>query len=113
MDQGKSPAIGSVSSYARAKPDYILAPGALASWSTTFKATPYLVAPAAVTFTDKDGTNEDTYTVPATTGIDYLVGGKVVAAGKYPGHRQGHGNSAGENRLRPGSWCLGIMVDDV
>ena len=82
--EGKYPAIGSVYSYARAKPDYILAPGALASWSTTFKATPYLVAPAAVTFTDKDGTNEDTYTVPATTGIDYLVGGKVVAAGKYP-----------------------------
>ena len=69
---------------ARAKPDYILAPGAVATWWMRFKNTPFLVAPAAVTFTDKDGTNEDTYSVPATTGIDYLVGGRVVAAGKYP-----------------------------
>jgi hypothetical protein len=69
---------------ARAKPDYVLAPGAVATWWMRFKNTPFLVAPAAVTFTDKDGTNEDTYTVPATAGIDYLVGGRVVAAGKYP-----------------------------
>jgi hypothetical protein len=43
------------------------------------------VSPAAVTFTDKDGTAEDTYTVPSTDGVDYLVGDKVVPAGTYPG----------------------------
>jgi serine protease len=31
-----------------------------------------------VTFTDQDGTAEDTYTVPATDGVDYLIGEKVV-----------------------------------
>ncbi|WP_264356032.1 hypothetical protein [Pseudarthrobacter sp. MM222] len=81
---GTYPATGTFFAYARAKPDYILAPGAVATWSTTFKATPFPSTPAPVTFTDKDGTNEDAYFVPATTGIDYLVGGKVVAAGKYP-----------------------------
>lgn len=70
--------------FARTKPDYILAPGAISAWSKTFQATPYLASPAAVTFTDKEGTNEDTYTIPATTGIDYLVSGRVVAAGTYP-----------------------------
>lgn len=43
------------------------------------------VSPAAVTFTDKDGTAADTYTVPATTGVEYRVGDKVVAAETYPG----------------------------
>jgi serine protease len=70
---------------ARAKTDYVLASGAAAEWSTTFKATPYVVTPAAVTFVDRDGTAEDSYTVPATEGVEYLVGGKVVAAGTYPG----------------------------
>ena len=37
--------------------------------------------------TDRDGTANDTYTIPETVGIDYLVGGaglqKVVSAGTY------------------------------
>ncbi|MBE0011316.1 S-layer homology domain-containing protein, partial [Arthrobacter sp. AET 35A] len=41
--------------------------------------------PAPVTFTDKDGTTEDTYTIPTATGIDYLLNGKVTPAGTYPG----------------------------
>ncbi|MDR6638306.1 hypothetical protein J2Y68_001950 [Paenarthrobacter nitroguajacolicus] len=70
---------------ARAVTDYVLAAGATASWTGTFKATPFVVTPAAVVFTDKDGTKDDSYTVPATAGVEYLVGGKVVAAGTYPG----------------------------
>ena len=38
-----------------------------------------------MTFTDKDGTKDDVYVVPSTAGVEYLVGGKVVAAGTYPG----------------------------
>jgi hypothetical protein len=38
-----------------------------------------------VTFTDKDGTAQDAYTVPPTVGVDYFVGDKVVPAGTYPG----------------------------
>jgi hypothetical protein len=46
---------------------------------------PILVAPIAVTFADKDGTKDDSYTVPATTGVDYFVADRVVPAGTYPG----------------------------
>ncbi|WP_427007067.1 hypothetical protein [Pseudarthrobacter sp. H2] len=45
----------------------------------------YEATPAAVTFTDKNGTKDDSYTVPATAGVDYLVGGNVVPAGTYRG----------------------------
>ena len=48
---------------ARAKTDYVLAAGATTSSSGTFKATPFAVTPAAVTFTDKDGTKDDVYVV--------------------------------------------------
>ncbi|MDV8146972.1 S8 family serine peptidase [Arthrobacter sp. B10-11] len=41
--------------------------------------------PAAVQFTDNLGTPNDTYTVPSATGVEYLVAGKVVAAGTYTG----------------------------
>jgi len=43
------------------------------------------VTPAAVTFTDEPGTARDSYTVPATPGVEYVVDGRVVAAGTYPG----------------------------
>jgi serine protease len=45
----------------------------------TGAATP--VTPAPVTFTDVDGTAEDTYTIPATTGVD-IVGGAPGSAPK-------------------------------
>ncbi|WP_427007081.1 hypothetical protein [Pseudarthrobacter sp. H2] len=57
----------------------------LATITVTDDAPPTSVSPAAVTFTDKDGTTEDTYTVPATTGVEYLKDGNVVPAGTYPG----------------------------
>ncbi|WP_406636686.1 S-layer homology domain-containing protein [Pseudarthrobacter quantipunctorum] len=82
---GMYPGSGSVSVTARAKTDYVLAPGAAAEWSHEFKATPYQVTPPAVIFTDEDGTAQDTYTVPATEGVEYLVGDKATAAGTYPG----------------------------
>ncbi|WP_454084462.1 choice-of-anchor I family protein [Georgenia sp. Marseille-Q6866] len=47
------------------------------------RATP--VTPAAVEFTDADGWEHDTYTVPAVDGVEYLVDGAVVTAGTYPG----------------------------
>ena len=43
------------------------------------------MSPAAVLLNDPLGTKDDTYTIPATTGVDYLVAGKIVAAGTYPG----------------------------
>nr|WP_168202636.1 ThuA domain-containing protein [Georgenia wutianyii] len=46
---------------------------------------PVDVAPAAVTFTDEDGTEDDTYTVPWSVGVEYVVDGEVVAPGTYPG----------------------------
>ncbi|CAH0222097.1 hypothetical protein SRABI83_02404 [Arthrobacter sp. Bi83] len=82
---GTYPGTGTVTVTARPKPDYALADGAAATWTATFKATPYVVTPAAVTFADKDGTAQDRYTVPSTQGVDYLVGGKMVAPGSYLG----------------------------
>jgi predicted alpha-1,2-mannosidase len=85
---------------------YVLGEDTLASWKPTFSlrldpgsiaidrvtvlagdpvvpAEP--VTPAAVTFDDRAGTAEDTYTVPDVEGVEYLVGETVVAAGTYPG----------------------------
>uniref|UniRef100_UPI003A80FDE1 MSCRAMM family protein n=1 Tax=Arthrobacter sp. LFS091 TaxID=3229892 RepID=UPI003A80FDE1 len=76
---GTYPGSGTVTVTARALTGYVLAAGAMASWSGTFKATPFVVTPAAVTFTDKDGTKDDVYVVPAVTGVEYLIGGEVVA----------------------------------
>ena len=44
-----------------------------------------VVLPKAVTFTDKDGTRKDTFTVPASKGVEYVRDGAVVKAGEYPG----------------------------
>ncbi|WP_223940730.1 S-layer homology domain-containing protein [Arthrobacter sp. StoSoilB22] len=82
---GKYPGSGTVTVTARALTDYVLAEGAVSEWSQVFKATPFVVTPAPVVFSDVDGTKDDTYTIPATEGVEYLVGGNVVAAGKYPG----------------------------
>lgn len=41
--------------------------------------------PAPVQFTDRIGAPNDTYTVPSTAGVEYLVAGNVVPAGTYPG----------------------------
>ncbi|WP_426976342.1 hypothetical protein ACQCSU_16490 [Pseudarthrobacter sp. O4] len=49
------------------------------------EAPPTAVSPAAVTFTEKEGTKGDTYTIPTKSGVDYLIGGKVVSAGTYQG----------------------------
>jgi len=43
------------------------------------------VTPAAVTFTDEPGTERDTYTVPESEGVVYLVDGTVVSVGTHPG----------------------------
>src|SRR5690625_2545686 len=43
------------------------------------------VSPEAVTFADEDGTEDDSYTVPAVEGVQYLVDGEVVEAGTYAG----------------------------
>ncbi|WP_307081682.1 S-layer homology domain-containing protein [Arthrobacter agilis] len=82
---GTYPGTGTLTVTARATTGYVLAPNAVTEWTTTFKTTPLQVTPTAVVFTDKDGTKDDTYTIPTTTGVEYQVAGKVVAAGTYPG----------------------------
>ncbi|MET3165383.1 UNVERIFIED_ORG: hypothetical protein ABIB19_003817 [Arthrobacter sp. UYEF10] len=51
----------------------------------TDNPTPVSVVPGAVVFFDGEGTKDDSYTVPSTDGVEYLVDGRVAAAGKYPG----------------------------
>ncbi|MGO1509280.1 MAG: PQQ-dependent sugar dehydrogenase, partial [Actinomycetales bacterium] len=46
---------------------------------------PVEVTPEDVVFTDEDGTENDTYTVPEVEGVEYLVGDEVVEAGTHPG----------------------------
>jgi predicted alpha-1,2-mannosidase len=43
------------------------------------------VTPEAVTFDDQPGVDKDSYKVPTTEGVEYLVGDEVTAAGTYPG----------------------------
>ncbi|MCM3662771.1 hypothetical protein M3148_17580, partial [Georgenia satyanarayanai] len=81
---GSHKATGTVTVTARAMEGFVLAEGARTEWTFTFttgggEPEPVEVTPAAVTFTDASGTENDTYTVPAVQGVEYLVGGKVVA----------------------------------
>lgn len=45
---------------------------------------PTQVTPDDVMFTDVCGTASDTYTIPATAGVDYQINGSTVASGAYP-----------------------------
>ena len=81
-----------VSTAARTSGRPVVSPvAALAATAATVVAPPVpvipllAVIPAAVVFTDEDGTAGDTYTVPARTGVEYLVNGTVKAAGTHPG----------------------------
>jgi hypothetical protein len=85
ISAGVHPGQGTVAINARAKFGFKIPSDAVQSWTLTFTADPIPVTPGAVTFADKDGTKDDVYVVPATAGVEYLVGGKVVAAGTYPG----------------------------
>lgn len=41
------------------------------------------VTPADVAFTDRPGRGQDTYTVPATEGVDYFLDGQIIETGTY------------------------------
>ncbi|PFG39046.1 subtilisin family serine protease [Georgenia soli] len=82
---GTYPGSGTVTVTARAAASFVLVEGAATEWTHTFDARPYPAEPAAVVFTDTDGTEEDSYTIPAVDGVEYLIGGEIVAAGTYPG----------------------------
>ncbi|WP_035060788.1 choice-of-anchor L domain-containing protein, partial [Cellulomonas bogoriensis] len=43
------------------------------------------VTATAPTFVDELGTEEDTFTIPAVEGVEYLVDGLLIAPGTYPG----------------------------
>ncbi|MFB9406397.1 hypothetical protein ACFFRG_19850, partial [Pseudarthrobacter polychromogenes] len=53
--------------------------------ATRFAVEAWRTTPKGVTFADEDGTAEDTFTVPVSEGVEYLVGDTVTAAGTYPG----------------------------
>lgn len=53
------------------------------SWALLFTNLPCVVTPAAPTKSDVCGTLNDTYTIPATTGVKYYVNGAEKAAGTY------------------------------
>ncbi|MCQ1953684.1 CAP domain-containing protein [Arthrobacter sp. zg-Y238] len=85
-EPGTYPGSGTVTVTAKPAGDgYVLTPGATDKWVKTFSKAPLQATPAAVVFTDKDGTAHDTYTIPSVEGVDYQVGGKTIATGTYPG----------------------------
>lgn len=47
----------------------------------------YPVTPEPVTFVDRPGRGQDSYTVPEAQGVDYVVAGAVVAPGTYRSNR--------------------------
>lgn len=59
--------------------------GATSEATTDSVTVAVLVNPASVTFTDECGTINGTYSIPGTTGVEYLVNGQVTGAGSYPG----------------------------
>lgn len=77
---------GTVVVTAVANEGYSLAIGSTDTWSYTFDSvvhdTP--VVPAAVIFTDRDGSPQDSYTIPYTEGVSYVINGNVVSQGNYP-----------------------------
>jgi len=84
-EAGTHPGSGTVKVTARAAAGHVLADGATTEWTHTFDARPYPAEPAAVVFTDEDGTDADSYTIPSVDGVEYLVNGEIVDAGTYPG----------------------------
>ncbi|MET1154243.1 excalibur calcium-binding domain-containing protein [Arthrobacter sp.] len=78
---------GTVVVYPRAREGYLLAASTPMFWGTKFMSTPYFASADDVTFTDMDGTGaiSNTYTIPEGRGVDYILDGKVMSAGTYPG----------------------------
>jgi hypothetical protein len=78
---------GTVTVTAVAQAGYVLT--GTTSWAHTFTnvACPCLtkVTPGVVTFNEACGTQHDTYTIPAKTGVVYKVNGQVVDAGSHNG----------------------------
>lgn len=74
---GTYPGSGSVTVTAHALAGYVLS--GTTSWTFTFStaSAPVPVTPTAPTASD----SADTYTIPSTTGVEYLVGGVVQSAG--------------------------------
>ncbi len=87
IDAGTHAGSGTLTVTAQATDGYVLADGATKSWTHTFSEVPCptTVTPGAVTFNDQCGTEGDTYTIPATEGVKYLVGDTVVKADTYNG----------------------------
>lgn len=84
---GKHAGKGKIDVTARATSGYVIKSGSTTNWSHIFStyAPPVQVTPTAPTFQDEDGTKDDTYTIPSTTGVEYLVDGKVKSAATYSG----------------------------
>ncbi|UJP40846.1 fibronectin type III domain-containing protein [Cellulomonas palmilytica] len=78
---GTYPAAGSVTVTATATAGHELT-GA-ASWSHTFTDI-RLVTADEPTWDDEHGTDDDTFTIPAVTGVQYAVDGSPVAPGTHP-----------------------------
>jgi len=81
---------GTVTVDAVAQNGFTIANDATTEWSHDFsdeactqELTP--VTPAAVTFTDECGTENDIFTIPSTEGVDYQIGGVTQSAGNHPG----------------------------
>jgi hypothetical protein len=98
-EAGTHPGTGTVTVTAKARTDYVLT--GTTEWTATFKATPYHVTPAPVVFTNNDGTSQDSYTIPVTEGVDYLINNAVAAAGTYPGTGTVTVAAKAPHRLRP------------
>jgi serine protease len=72
-----------------------------------------VVAPVAPTVTPSTTcATEGSYTVPSTTGVEYLLDGKVLAAGTYPGPATGTvtARAAEGYRLSDSEWSFALKL---
>lgn len=79
---GEHPGAGTVVVTATAQAGYVLT--GPTQWTFAFTDI-RLVTASAPTQSDPYGTEDDTYTIPSVTGVQYSVGGAVVVPGDYPG----------------------------
>ena len=81
---GTHPASGETTVAVTALDEYYFTTNATTEWTYKYDPTSQ-TTPAAVTFSDQSGTENDSYTVPESEGVTYFVNNEEVEAGTYPG----------------------------
>lgn len=87
LPAGSYPGAGTVTVTLQANPGYVFSSGTNSSYAYAYSPdiTDFTLAyPDSVTRSDQPGKSNDTYTVPSSEGVEYVMNGQVIQAGTYP-----------------------------